>query len=292
VRLSLLLAALLLAACDARPPSPPLIVFVAGLEQDRLTQMLDEFSAETGIPLTVRTGASAELTDRLINSPAEHADILITDDLADALRAAERGALRPLQSDVAAATHPSLRDPDGLWVAFEIWPRWIQHFSDTWPVNPSYEDLGTDAFSGRLCLSSASLPGNRALLAHLIEANGALSTERLVRRWVRNLKEAPYATDAELRAAVRSGVCEYAIVSTAFHLAGNWRLTSGPYSYDATAIGIGRHAAQPELAHELVDWVLDNKTVPIPGNSELPAAAVAGWRDEEARLLAERAGYR
>jgi iron(III) transport system substrate-binding protein len=292
VRLSSLLVVLLLAACDARPPSPPLVVFVAGVEQDRLVQMLDEFSAESGMSLTVRTGASADLTDRLINGSAEHADILITDDVADALRAAERGALRPLQSDVAGAMHPSLRDPDGLWIAFEIWPRWIQHFSDVRPINPTYEDLGTDAFSGRLCLSSASLPGNRALLAHLIEAHDVLNVERLVRRWVRNLAQPPYATDAELRDAVRSGVCDYAIVSTAYPLAGNWRLASGPYSYDATAIGIGRHAAQPELAHEFVDWVLENKAVSIPGNAELPAAAVAGWRDEEARLLAERAGYR
>ncbi len=109
---------------------------------------------------------------------------------------------------------------------------------------------------------------------------------------MRNLAEAPYATDAELRDALRSGICEYAVVSNASHLAGNWRPASGPHSYDATAIGIGRHASQPELARELVDWVLENQAVSIPGGADLPAAAVAGWRDEEARLLAERAGYR
>jgi iron(III) transport system substrate-binding protein len=292
VRVGLLLVASLLVGCDARPPSTPLVVFVAGPEHDRLGQMLDQFSAETGISLTVRTGASAELTDVLINGSEGPADVLISDDIADVLRAAERGALRPLQSNVTVAMHPSLRDPDGLWVAFEVWPRGIQHLGDARPVNPSYEDLGTDAFGGRLCLSSARLPGNRALLAHLIEANGVLHTERLVRRWVRNLAEAPYATDAELRDAVRSGRCEYAIMSIAFHRAGDWRPTSGPYSYDATAIGIGRHAGQPGLAHELVDWVVENTGVSIPGDDELPAAVIAGWRDEEARLLAERAGYR
>jgi len=143
-----------------------------------------------------------------------------------------------------------------------------------------------------VCLASSELPANRTLIAYLIDTRGVKEAERLVRRWVRNLAEAPYATDAELRDAVRSGACDYAIVSTAYPLAGNWRLAPGPYSYDATAIGIGRHAAQPELAHELVDWVLENKAVSIPGNAELPAAAVAGWHDEEARLLAERAGYR
>jgi hypothetical protein len=60
---------------------------------------------------------------------------------------------------------------------------------------------------------------------------------------------------------------------------------------DVDAIGITRHARQPESAQRLVEWLLDKKTVHVVDGSGRRSVGIAGWRDEEARLLAERAAY-
>ena len=168
----------------------------------------------------------------------------------------------------------------------------ILHAGQTTPGQVSYEDLGQAAFSGRICLSSSTLADNRLLLANLIDSNGNKVTERLVRLWVRNLARPPFSSQAELRAALRAGDCDYGIVSNAHTVFGNWDRTPPPHAYAATAVGIGRHAVNADGAQTLADWLLRNRSVRIPSYEALPHAGIAGWRDEEASLLAERAGYR
>ena len=286
------LIALLLVGCSGeQPETPPIVVFLA-TEDVRIVQMLSEFNAETGISLELRRGSAAELADALINKVGEPADLFIADSVADHWRAADSGALRPIASAALARHHASLRDPDGFWFALEIRPHAIVHLGATEPSRASYEDLGSPEFSGRVCLSSSALASNRALLANLVETMGVLETERLVRRWVRNLAQAPYPSSDELRDAIQAGRCEFGIAGNPHTVFGNWNVTPAPHSYEVTAVGVGRHARQPDAAQVLADWLLVNKSVRVPSFADLPQAGVAGWRDEEVRLLAERAGYR
>ena len=283
---------LLLVGCGGEQPEAPSIVVYLATEDARIAGMLSEFTAETGIPIDYRRGSAAELADALINKVGEPADLFIADSVVDHWRAAESGALRPIASAALSEHHASLRDPDGLWFALEIRPHAIVHLGATDPSRVSYEDLGNPEFSGRVCLSSSSLASNRALLANLVATRGELETERLVRRWIRNLAQAPYPSSDELRDASQAGTCEFGIAGNPHTVFGNWNVTPEPHSYEATAVGVGRHARQPDAAQSLADWLLVNKSVRVPSFAELPRAGIAGWRDEEARLLAERAGYR
>lgn len=292
-RITALLFALLLGCSPSEPPpSAPLVVYASVDDQQRLAAMLGEFSDETGIPVDVRPGAAVEHVDAMIAKSGDPADILITDDLVEIWRAADRGALRPISSSAMGEHHASLRDPDSLWFAYEIRPLGVARAGETAPWMANFDDLGGPTFEGRLCLSSSALVNNRVLLAQLIERVGEREAERLVRRWVRNLAQPPFADEALLRAAIRSGTCDYGIVSNPHTVFGNWDTAPAPQAYAATAVGVGRHAAGPESAQALADWVLRNASVRIPSYAALPHAAIAGWRDEEARRLAERAGYR
>jgi hypothetical protein len=64
------------------------------------------------------------------------------------------------------------------------------------------------------------------------------------------------------------------------------------------AAGVARHASQPEAAQELLGWLATTAALPgaarEAGAEELPAldSAASGWLHEDARKLAERAGYR
>ena len=284
---------LFLAGCGAPEPPPSPVTVVAGVEdRDRTTAMLKEFTLATGIPVDLRFGNSPELVDALIAKTGDPADVLISDAVADVWRAGDRGALRPVRSEALSDHHPSLRDDESLWFVHEIRPMAILHAGQTSPGQVSYEDLGQAAFSDRVCLSSSTLADNRLLLANLIDSKGNKATERLVRLWVRNLARPPFPGQAELRAALRAGDCDYGILSNPHTVFGNWARTPPPRAYAATAVGIGRHAVNAEGAQVLADWLLRNRSVRIPSYEALPRADIAGWRDEEARLLSERAGYR
>jgi iron(III) transport system substrate-binding protein len=288
---ALLLCALLFGCSTPEPPPEPLVIYAAVDDAGGLAATLDEFTRATGIPVDIRPGTATDHVDAMIAKTGDPADILVADDVVEIWRAADRGALRPIASAAISEHHASLRDPDALWFVNEIRPLAVARAGDVAPWLVSFDELGEPSFAGRLCLSSPALVNNRVLLANLIERKGLRETERLVRRWVRNLAQPPYADEASLRAAIRSGDCDYGIVSNPHTVFGNWDRTP-PQAYGATALGIGRHAASPEAAQALADWMLRNASVRIPSYADLPHAGVAGWRDEEVRLLAERAGYR
>jgi iron(III) transport system substrate-binding protein len=290
-RLALLLTALLFGCNSSEPPPRPLVVYAAVEDGERLETMLEEFTLATGIPVDIRAGTATAHVDAMIAKTGAPADVLIADDVVEIWRAADRGALRPIASAAIGEHHVSLRDPDALWFVNEIRPLAVARAGDVAPWLVSFDELGGPSFAGRLCLSSPTLVNNRVLLANLIERNGVREAERLVRRWIRNLAQPPYADEASLREAIRSGNCDYGIVSNPHTVFGNWD-KAPPQAYGATALGVGRHAASPAGAQALADWVLRNASLRIPSYEALPHAGIAGWRDEEVRLLAERAGYR
>ena len=87
-----------LAACGVEPPPPPVQVLAAAEVEELLAVDFDRFSADTGIPVTLTWGDSAALADQLIDKSGGPADEIITSNAADKWRAADRGALRPIES--------------------------------------------------------------------------------------------------------------------------------------------------------------------------------------------------
>lgn len=287
----LILAALLVGACDSGPPPPPVLVLAPGQDGNELSLLLADFTDDTNIPVSIEWGQSSDHAVRLIEKSGAPADVLITDNVADIWRAADEGALRPIQSDEFATPHPAVKDPDALWVAIGLHLHVIAHGQNVRPTTASYDDLGTPEFAGRLCLSSSTLPINRSLIAYLIEERGVREAERLVRRWVRNLARPPFESEHEMLDAIREGGCDYGIGAMSNNLEGLVPFTPTPHFFDVSAVGIGRHAGQPDSAQQLVDWLLRNSAVQLHTQEDPVSASIAGFRDEEVRLLVERAGY-
>lgn len=295
--LAALLSVVLLAACGDKPPPGHVVVYAhEGTHAQRIEEMLAEFTAETGVLVTLRLGDSAELTDTIIaKQDAPRADVLITTGAADIWRAADTGALRPLAEATLQHVPEPLRDPDGYWIAATaVSPSIVVADGASTFVLDDLGDLGEMEFKGRLCLSSSSLPGNRALIAALIETSDNRAAERLIRRWVRNLARPPFDSEARLVEAVRAGACELAI------LTGNapvdpvsrfWPDT-GPRPLFIDGMGVARHATNADAGQHLVAWIAGKQGARVHKDIEYIHAGVVGWRDEEARLLAERAGYR
>jgi iron(III) transport system substrate-binding protein len=187
---------------------------------------------------------------------------------------------------------PELRDPDRTWVAMSFQSAMIGRTANAPDVVvSSYADLGKSELAGQLCLSSSRLSPNRVLIGMLIEDLGVRPAERVVRSWVRNLALPPFSSEAELHDALERGDCSYAI-SSAF-IDGDFLTVfrPDPVYVDIAGIGVARHAPHPDAAQDLVDWILSELPEASPPLSKGHNVGIAGWRDEEARLLAERAGY-
>lgn len=284
-----LVCLLALQACDSQPAATVVVYVPADFEERAL-----DWLPQSGLDVTVVAGDSAVLTERVIDKQdAPRADVLVTSGVVDIWRAADEGALRPLGDAAMARIPVALRDPDDAWAAIDSRPLLIVHTGDMPDLAvTTYADLGSPQLKDLLCLTTSSLPANRALLGWLVADLGVKPAERVVRRWIYNLAAPPFASDAELVAALDSGVCRIGIVAAVPDLASWTSLAPAPTYYDIRAVGVTRHARNPEAGQQLVDWMLAEAELPeLPGPTDRNIG-VAGLRGEDARLLAERAGYR
>jgi iron(III) transport system substrate-binding protein len=283
-----------LAACDSAPRPEAVVVYATAVDETMLMKRFADFTNETGIPVIVTFGDSYTNTENVMgNRGVPPADVLLTSTVTDIWRAADVGALRPIHAAAMESVPKVLKDPDGLWAAVDvryavigISPRvQVGRVSDL-------DGLAHAKLRGQLCLSSSTLPVNRTLVAMLIEELGVKPAERMVRAWVRNLALPPFQTEAKLVAALQSGACGYGIFSSSIKTEGIKRISPKPLYIDIDGVGVARHARHPESAQTLVNWMLAENELREPVSSNGRNIGLAGWRDEEAALLAERAAYR
>ncbi|HEY5641514.1 MAG TPA: hypothetical protein VIS31_01435 [Woeseiaceae bacterium] len=286
------LGALLLAGCGQGPRDEVVILAPHGMEG----QVTAWFEG-SGIDVVVHAGERDEIVASLINrTERPAADLLVTAGVGDIWRAAERGALRPLAGDAVSAVPGALKDPDRAWVAVGFSPALIAVAGglDASAIR-HYADLGSPAAAGRLCLVSAADPGMRVLIAMLIETFGERKAEDIVRLWVRNLALPPFETQDALFTALGSGDCEMAIVFAAVAAGATRTVYPDVIYFTSPGIGISRHAPRPEAAQRAIDYLVSRFSTDDPAQFDGIGTAhigTAGWLDEDARLLAERAGYR
>ena len=305
----------LLAACtqEAPPgdgqPALPVVLYAAYQDGDYLPTLLSEFTRDTGNLVIVRNGAVPGIIDDVLQDRVvPPADILLTPSVSGAWRAAEEGQLRPNYSPVVAGVASWLRDPDNYWVALSYRTATVVYSPELFsPIDfASYEDLADAKYRRKLCLSTSALAVNRSVLAMLLQKLGKRETELSVRSWVANLALPPFDTEENLLLALESGECALAIVSSdVARLASNSRLqvhTPLDVYSNIEALGITRHARNPDGAAALVDWLLD-PDVQRRHAAHVSSFAVTGdvqdrhnvgavaSGEEEARLLAERARY-
>lgn len=293
------------------PPLEPLVVYTAYSDKTYLPALFNEFTQDTGIIVIVRNGVVPGIVDDVIGDRVTPpADMLITPSAAGMWRVAEAGQLRPNYSAVMAENVPAwLRDPDKLWTALSYQKAVLVYDPQQIDVGDltAYEDLAAEEFRRKLCLSSSELSLNRAVIAVLTSKLGARDTELAVRSWVANLAQPVFASEELLLRALVSGECAVGIMSsaTAAGISDNNLQAHevAQTTVDIEAVGVTRHAHNPEAAIALIDWMLQKdfqtrhaaQTTAFPvlpeAEGDHNVTTVASGQVEAAKL-AERARYR
>jgi len=299
--------ALALCACERPAPEPPapearpepVVVYASFEDENYLPSLFAAFTRDTGIPVTVRHRPEKQIVDEVIGKGGSPpADVLLTRSVHGIWRAADEGALRPLQSQEIARIVPGwLRDPDGYWTAIGFSPVRVVCNADR-PEDcdgvEAYADLGKPEVQGGLCLSASTLAVNRTLVAGLIADHGVRPAELIVRSWIANLALPPFESEAALLQALEAGTCRLAVVSSLafdeFNRPTAAAIWPQPGYFDVVAVGINRHARNPDAARRLVEW-LAAAGLPFPAPEGMRNANVFALHEADAIKLAERARW-
>lgn len=295
----LALVVVALAGCSRAPTE--LVVYSSRNEQ-LIKPMFDQYTKETGQAIRFVTDDAGPLIERLAaegkNSPA---DILLTVDAGQLWQAAERGLLRPIESQAIATNIPEhLRDPQSRWFGLSVRARTIVYSTER--VKPEdlsgYEDLANEKWRGRLCLRTSKSVYNQSLVAMMIAAHGEEKTEEIVRGWVANLATEPFANDTRLMEAIVAGQCDVGIVNSYYFgrlmrekpdqpIKLFWAQLAGDGVHvNVSGAGVTAAAPHPEEAQKFLEWLTQgeaqsmfaNANLEYPANPNVaPDPLVAGW---------------
>lgn len=291
---------LLLAACSPEPPPieerpEPVVVYAAFEDVEALAQTFERYQEETGVYVILRRGAAqAIVSDLIADEVSPPADLLLTKSVVGAWRAAEESALRPLYSEAVAQHVPDwAADPDSFWFATGMDEAVVAYHGET-PSVSELADLGHDRFQGGLCLSSSVNEVNRAVIAMSISqaAGDTRPVELMVRRWVMSLALPPLKDEHELAAAIAEGRCGLGLITRSVAEKEGLNFLELPdQTVNIMAVGVGRHARNPDGAVRLAEWlIIQSEWHGESGKTRVNVSNLAQHYDE-AVLLAERARY-
>jgi iron(III) transport system substrate-binding protein len=284
-------------------------IVVYSARKESLTKIpFNEFFRDTGIRIKLVTGNISDLLYRLQkegeNSPA---DMLITVDAGSLWKATLADLFQPINSDTLKKNIPShLRDPQNHWFGLSKRARTIVYSSKR--VTPSYlstyEDLAQLKWQDKICLRTSNKVYNQSLVAMMITEHGVERTEEIVKGWVKNLAEEPFAKDNDVIMAIAEKQCDVGIVNH-YYLGrmlkrnpnipvdlfwpnqGEGEGEGGVY-VDISGAGVMKNAKNKDLAVKLLNWLSSEKAQNLFADSNMeypvnpsvkPNPQVQAWGD-------------
>ena len=181
---------------------------------------IDAYSKKTGTKVNI-VYASRGLAQRLqAEGSTSPADVILTVDIARLHVYSDKKLLAAIDSPILEKNIPAhLRDPGNLWFAFSTRARIVAVSKDLENADriARYEDLSNPEWEGRICSRPGSHVYNRALIASMINANGADEAEKWASGVVKNLAQRPQGNDRAQIRAIYQGVCDIAIINNYYY---------------------------------------------------------------------------
>lgn len=186
---------LTLAACAPVSPEPaesPVgdgeLVLYSGRNEQLVAPIIEQFSEESGIKVTVRYGSSSEMNALLLeegeNSPAQ---VFLSQDAGALGSLGSAGLLATLPEDLTSLIPAGFTSEDGSWIGVTGRARVLAYDSTVLSadeVPDSVEELTAPEWSGKVAFA----PGNASMQSS-VTAFRVLEGEQAAEAWVKGMSE-------------------------------------------------------------------------------------------------------
>lgn len=212
-------AALLVAGCgsddDSSGQSGQGIVVYSGRTEALIKPLLEQFTRDTGIPVSARYGDSAELAAQISEEGSKsRADVFLSQDAGALGAVAQRGLLAPAPAEATASVDSRFRATDGTWVGVSGRARVIVFNPTKVPeaeIPNTVFALTDSKWKGRIGIAPTNASFQSFVTAMRVQAGEAQTKD-----WLKGLKAnepKTYPGNAQIVAAVNDGQLELGLVN-------------------------------------------------------------------------------
>ena len=248
IRIGLLALACLLATLlqPMSAPSSETLTVYSGRAERLIKPVLDEFSAKTGVQVSLLSSGTTELVNRLkAEGDRTPADLFLTNDAGSLEQARVAGVLRPLNMrEVERAIPPQFRAPDNAWIGLSG-RFWIIVYNKTL-VKPgelkSLLDLGDPKWKDRIAIPNAGSEYLQAGVSVIRATHGDARTKQFLQGLKENAGGQVYQKSSQIVEAVAKGQASVGIVNHYYvyrHLAAQPSAPIAVFMPDQQETGMG-----------------------------------------------------
>jgi iron(III) transport system substrate-binding protein len=255
-------------------PSAEKLTVYSGRAERLIKPVLDEFSAKTGVHVSLLSSGTTELVNRLkAEGDRTPADLFITNDAGSLEQARVAGVLRPLNMrEVERAIPPQFRAPDNAWIGLSG-RFWIIVYNKTL-VKPdelkSLLDLGDPKWKDRIAIPNAGSEYLQAGVSVIRATHGDAKTKQFLQGLKENAGGQVYQKSSQIVEAVAKGQASVGIVNHYYvyrHLAAQPSAPIAAFMPDqqetgmgaimnVAGVGIVKSTKHPETAKLLVEFLV------------------------------------
>lgn len=259
---------------EATATSAEALVIYSGRSEELVAPLFEQFTAETGIPVSARFGDTAELAAQLLEEgDRTPAQIYFSQDAGALGAVAAAGLFAQLPAGVADVVPSAYRAPDGTWTGVTGRARVIAYDSQQVKadeVPQSVFDLTDPKWKGQLAIA----PTN-ASFQSFVTAMRLSQGDDVTKQWLEGLVAndvKTYEKNAQILEAVNAGQVQLGLINNYYWNqlakelgAENMRAQIGftapedPGSLvNIAGVGILANAAENESARTFVAWLLSD----------------------------------
>ena len=276
IRIGLLALVCLLATLlqPMSAPSAEKLTVYSGRAERLIKPVLDEFSAKTGVQVSLLSSGTTELVNRLkAEGDRTPADLFLTNDAGSLEQARVAGVLRPVNMrEVERAIPPQFRAPDNAWIGLSG-RFWIIVYNKTL-VKPgelkSLLDLGDPKWKDRIAIPNAGSEYLQAGVSVIRATYGDAKTKQFLQGLKENAGGQVYQKSSQIVEAVAKGQASVGIVNHYYvyrHLAAQPSAPIAAFMPDqqetgmgaimnVAGVGIVKSTKHPETAKLLVEFLV------------------------------------
>jgi iron(III) transport system substrate-binding protein len=227
-------------------PSAETLTVYSGRAERLIKPVLDEFSAKTGVQVSLLSSGTTELVNRLkAEGDRTPADLFLTNDAGSLEQARVAGVLRPVNMrEVERAIPPQFRAPDNAWIGLSG-RFWIIVYNKTL-VKPgelkSLLDLGDPKWKDRIAIPNAGSEYLQAGVSVIRATHGDAKTKQFLQGLKENAGGQVYQKSSQIVEAVAKGQASVGIVNHYYvyrHLAAQPSAPIAVFMPDQQETGMG-----------------------------------------------------